>query len=114
MSIEDPAMRLTFEDGELLATPDNTELFTYVAMNSLYSHILLNKQVKDGRITGIPIFEANEAYQWMSEYMIASGYPVHLNLRTTPDYVIESFDNMIAASTRFEDYVPGEWLDESN
>lgn len=113
MSAENPEMRINFEDGELLATPANTELYAYIAIYSMYSHILLGKETVGDVVTGVPIFESNEAYKTMEDYMRANNYPTHDNIQEVPENVVNAFDRMIANSVQFEDFVPGEWSEEA-
>jgi len=113
MSIENPEMKITFDDAEFLATPDNTVLFNYIAVHGLYNHIFLTREMRGEVHAGTYIFQSSEAYAEMAQYMLENDYPAHVNLRTVAQCDIDAFDNMIEASGRFEDYVPGEWLDEA-
>ena len=113
MSIENAEMKISFNNEEFLATPENTVLYNYIAVHSMYNHIFMTREMRGEVHAGTYVFQSSEAYDEMAQYMLENEYPAHVNLREVAQCDIDAFNAMIAASGQFEDYVPSEWSDES-
>ena len=110
MSEQLPEMKITFSGNEeFLATPENTILYNYVAIHSLYDHIFMIRERQANKLIGSYVRPFEEDYDKMRDYMIEADYPLHLNIREVSDNDIANYDKSIAEMTGDIETIP-DWL----
>ena len=113
MSEDEPVMNLNTTHGEIEARRDNTTLFTFLGKLALYDHVFIHTgDTEDDVAKGMYIFNQNEVYDQMSEYMWENDYPMHINLPEVAQCDLDAFDNMVHKDVEqdLESGIPEEWL----
>jgi hypothetical protein len=103
---QEPPMRITYgEDQELLASPENTVVYTFLGKTALGALEIHNPDVnhvyiKTGDDTenttkGMYIFEKfhPDLYKTIADYAIRNCYPQLLNMRQIPECDLRSWMN---------------------
>ena len=100
--------RITFENGEIQATSENTSLYTHVGAEALKNHVWIVHE--DGE-HGARIWEHeppnNPFYADLAPLVVQSGAELHVNIRKASQSDTEAFERAI---TRDADERPT-WLD---
>lgn len=87
-----PELHVSFgKDYEIVATPDNTELFRYVAVNAMYNHIFITRSQEGAAKRGHFIRPFDSAWEVAVQFLLDNGYPTHENLRLPEPYITELY-----------------------
>ena len=99
--------RITFKNGEIEATSENTALYTHIGAEALKNHVWVRHD--DGE-HGARVWEHeppdNPHYTALAPLVVESGAELHLNLRKASESDTEAFERAV---TRDEDEIPS-WL----
>lgn len=112
---QEPPMRITYgEDQELIASPENTVVYTFLGKTALGAMEINNPDVnhvylKTGEDTedttkGMYIFEKfhPDLYAMISDYAIRNAFPQLLNMRHVPECDLRAWMNYRSASDEAE------------
>lgn len=117
---DEPYARLEMNGGEVLMTPDNGYLFTFVGKTALSDGTILDSSAlnhvfvryntaEDGREIGSYIFSHNQAFQALADYMQENGFTAHVNLREVAECDLDAYENSLANEARDLDFLPDDW-----
>ena len=103
----EPTMRVHMSTGDFLATPDNTALFRFAGQLAMYDHVfMLTDEEKE---LGTYIFNQNDAYEQMEDYIIEYDFPIHDNMRSVAECDQRAFEKFVQSQmTDIADFPP-EW-----
>lgn len=94
-----PWAKLVHPEGEFLATPENTHLYTFIANLALYNHAYcfnVEEQIpnEEDEPRSFYIFESVDpvGFAALKAWMITNDYPAHLNLREIHNSDIEAHE----------------------
>jgi hypothetical protein len=118
-----PEMRIHIvSGGEVLATPENTQLYEYIAINALYNHIFVEQERVEHRMIGMYVRPWEDDYDRMRQYMMDTGYPSHHNIIHVTSDDVANYDSAVenreanspvaAEAPEVEDdlFIPDDWL----
>ena len=99
---------ITFNNGEVEATSENTSLYTHIGKHALMDHVWVETGDGYGARVWAQIPPDNDLYLQLAPLVVDSGAELHLNIRTPNKSDIESFGKTALMDV---DNTP-EWLPE--
>ena len=97
---------ITFENGEVEATTENTALFTHIGRHAIIDHVWVDTGDGYGLRIWAQLPPDNPIYSQLAPVVAESGAELHINIRTPNKSDQESFDK---TSVRDIDNTP-DWL----
>lgn len=95
-----PEMKLHMANGEFVATPVNTTLFTFLGRLAMYDHVFLQTgEETEATIVGTYVFNQHPVFREMAEFIMEQNYPMVLNRIEVPDCDVAAFNRMVEQST---------------
>jgi hypothetical protein len=107
MSEQEPSIAFNVKGKTVEGKRDNTFLFTFAGELACFDHIYL-VLVENGEPEGLYMWNSNKDYADLSEFMIASDYSVHLNLRDVAPQDEEAWQRHHLKG--LEDTFPEDWV----
>ena len=111
---DEPAIRLKFDEGEdFIATPHNSELYSFAGEMASRSHVFLTRERDGHRMIGSWIFSFSNVFPRLSQFLIDNYYPVHLNLQevtSTDEEAYQTAISQIAERDTIGDFLPDDWV----
>jgi hypothetical protein len=109
MTEKEPSITVESPRGEFEATRDNTTLFRFMGHLAMYDHIYFTHEA--GTKHPSYLFNQNQGYTILADFMMDNDYPAHINLREVADCDVDAFNKMLQQETALdtEGGVPAEW-----
>lgn len=111
-------IRFNVGDQKIDCTPRNTALYRHMGHHAMVDHVFIKERQEgaEGAQTGKILFLrpmfGDAKIDEITNYMMNSGYEVHLNIREPAKGDLIAFDNMISQrASALEDFIPEEWAD---
>ena len=106
---KEPAIAIQYAKGKkVVATRQNTTLYRFQGANSMYDHIFVLIDAKEGR--GLYIFRHEAGYTKLAKYMMDNEYPAYINLREVSEGDKQMFNEVLQEATSdIEGGIPGDW-----
>ena len=82
---------ITFENGEVESTSENTSLYTHIGKHALMDHVWIETGDGYGARIWAQIPPDNPIYEQLAPIVVESGAELHLNIRTPNKSDVESF-----------------------
>lgn len=100
---QEPKATIRVNGQEFEARRDNTSLFRHLGKAAIFDHVFL----QTGENEGAYIFNGIKGYDDLSAYMMANGYPMHVNLPEASPLDQDAY--MRQATSDLSDTVPEGW-----
>ena len=108
----DPRLKLTLSTGEEFeATRDNTTLFQFFGHLAIYDHVFIETGLEDSTPTGMYLFQNQEIWRDLVDYIVTNEYPQHVALREVAQCDMDAFDRTMFGDVRHMDSFPPEWAE---
>lgn len=112
MSDKEPLLALQINGEEVIAHRWNTSLFTYIGELAAYNHIFVAQEdEEDGAQIGHYIFNSNDQFKTILQFIRTSYFPVHLNLIEVAECDVSAFEGHHYRDVRREDSFPESWME---
>ena len=99
--------KITFENGEVEATTENTSLYTHMGRHAIIDHLWIDTGDNYGVRIWAQLPPDNPVYAELAPVVVESGAELHINIRTPSKSDQDSFDK---TSVRDLDQIP-DWLE---
>jgi hypothetical protein len=88
---------ITFDNGEVEASSENTALYTHIGRHALLDHVWIDTGNGYGTRIWSQIPPDNSVYHLLAPLVVKSGAELHLNIREPNKSDQESFDKAVIA-----------------
>lgn len=111
MSEEEPdSVELLIGETTFNMNRHNTSLFTFLGALATHDHIFLVHEQEETRAYGTYVWNYNEHYQALAEFIMEHDFPAHLNMLAVGQCDLDAYDNAIRlAAADIEEGWPEEW-----
>lgn len=107
---DEPYLPLNLSGKEVIATRDNTSLFTFIGNLASRNHVFIVYEIIDEENAyGSYIFPTNRLYEGLRDYLIINQYPLHMNLTSvseTDERAYQQHIRELAEQEEIPDYPP--------
>lgn len=104
----EPVLEITMNGEKLLATRDNTSLFTFVGELACFDHVFIVTDEENN--VGGYLFRNQEIFPQLAGFLFENMYPMHLNLPEVAECDQRAFDATMYGDIRSTDTFPETWL----
>jgi len=111
----DAHLILETADGELRLDRFNSVLVTFIGDLAVYDYVFVQTEARidEAAVRGMYIFQENEHYEVIADYMWDNDFPMHLNTAC-----IEDCDRAAYLTTALQDLddfvIPDDWQEAEN
>jgi hypothetical protein len=102
-------IRITWEDQQIVGTPQNLELFTFAEPNQAMNHVFITQEQDAERVRGLYIFAHRAAYEMLAAFIRDNRYPRHEDLRHVYEWDVKVFEEDLAELMGDIDTPPEDW-----
>ncbi len=106
---KEPALQITMNGAEFIATRDNTTLFQFFGHLAIYDHVFIQTGFDESTPTGAYLFRNQDVWHDIVDFIVTNEYPQHVCMPEVAQCDRDAFDRTMFGDVRHMPSFPPEW-----